>query len=427
MVEFDPVAYINEPRWQESRLGLERIRDLLERMGRPQDRLKFVHVAGTNGKGSTCAFIASVLQEAGYRTGLFTSPYIITFEERIRVDGENIAMDDLRDVTLFVREHAEDMARETGEHPTEFELMTAVAFEHFARSQCDIVVCEVGMGGRLDSTNIIEAPEVCVITNIALDHTSMLGDTVEAIAREKAGIIKTGAQVVSWLQDDAAAMKAIRDAATACGADVAIPSFHTLREWPVKDAKRPFSYKGVDFTTQLLGTYQPFNAVVAIEAIEALRRCGWAVPDDALVKGIAETRWPGRFEVVEAGPPTVIVDGGHNPQGAAVLAESLLDVFPDEHIVFVMSVLADKDYVGMIEQVARLGAAYVCATPPNPRALPARDLATAIRKQVGNRVPVKTASSFAEAMAKARKLAGSTGVVCAFGSLYSIAEIKASL
>lgn len=427
MVEFDPVAYINEPRWQESRLGLERIRDLLERMGRPQDRLKFVHVAGTNGKGSTCAFIAGVLQEAGYRTGLFTSPYIITFEERIRVDGENIAMDELRDVTLFVRKHAEDMAGETGEHPTEFELMTAVAFEHFARSQCDIVVCEVGMGGRLDSTNIIDVPEVCVITNIALDHTSMLGDTVEAIAREKAGIIKPGAQVVSWLQDNATAMNVIRDAAMACGADVVVPSFHALRERPVNGSKRPFSYKGVEYTTQLLGTYQPFNAVVAIEAIEALRRCGWTVSDEALVKGIAETRWPGRFEVVEAGPPTVIVDGGHNPQGAAVLAESLLDVFPDKRIVFVMSVLADKDYVGMIEQVAGLGSAFVCATPPNPRALSARDLAFAIRERVGKKVRVEEACGFPTAMKRARELAGSDGVICAFGSLYSIAEIKAAL
>ncbi|MBP3866865.1 MAG: bifunctional folylpolyglutamate synthase/dihydrofolate synthase, partial [Eggerthellaceae bacterium] len=177
MEQFDPIAYINEPRWQKVRPGLERITDLLERMGRPQDCLKFVHVAGTNGKGSTCAYLAGILQAAGYRTGLFTSPYIIDFEERIRVNGENIPKDDLRDVTLFVRDHAEAMAELIGEHPTEFELMTAVAFEHFARSACDVVVCEVGLGGRLDSTNIIESPEACVITRIGLDHTEFLGDT----------------------------------------------------------------------------------------------------------------------------------------------------------------------------------------------------------------------------------------------------------
>jgi dihydrofolate synthase/folylpolyglutamate synthase len=183
MTEFDPIAYINEPRWQAVRLGLDRTRELLDRMGRPQDKLKFVHVAGTNGKGSTCAYIASILQAAGYRTGLFTSPYIIDFEERIRVDGVNIPKDDLLDITLFVREHAEAMAEANGEHPTEFELMTAVAFERFARSQCDVVVCEVGMGGRLDSTNIIDAPEVAVIVRLGLDHTDMLGDTIEAIAQ----------------------------------------------------------------------------------------------------------------------------------------------------------------------------------------------------------------------------------------------------
>ena len=197
MTEFDPIAYINEPRWQQSRYGLERTQELLERLGRPQDRLKFVHVSGTNGKGSTCAFIESVLREAGYKTGLFTSPYIITFEERIRVNGENISLGDLRDVTIDVREHAEAMADETGEHPTEFELMTAVAFEHFARSGCDIVVAEVGLGGRLDSTNIIENPEACVIVRIGLDHTELLGDTMAAVATEKAGIIKPGAKVVS--------------------------------------------------------------------------------------------------------------------------------------------------------------------------------------------------------------------------------------
>ena len=172
-MDFDPIAYINTPRWQASRLGLERIRELLERLGRPQDKLKFVHVAGTNGKGSVCAYLAFILKAAGYRTGLFTSPYIERFEERICVDGEMIGADDLRDATLAVREHAEAMALETGDHPTEFELMTAVALMHFARCGCDIAVLEVGLGGRLDSTNVIDAPEACVIARIGLDHTAL--------------------------------------------------------------------------------------------------------------------------------------------------------------------------------------------------------------------------------------------------------------
>lgn len=430
MTDFDPIAYINEPRWQESRLGLERISVLLDRMGRPQDRLKFVHVAGTNGKGSTCAYVASVLQQAGYRTGLFTSPYIINFEERIRVNGANISPEELRDVTLFVRDHAEALAAETGEHPTEFELMTAVAFEHFARSACDIVVCEVGLGGRLDSTNIIEAPEVCVITSIALDHTDFLGDTFEAIAREKAGIIKKGSSVVSWPQEDEGARRAIEQAAADCGCTVAFPDFDALSVQAVsREGVRAFTYKGRDLTTRLLASYQPFNATLAIEAVEALRRCGWSISDDALEAGIAQTCWPGRFEIVSTREPVIIVDGGHNQQGAMALAESLRDVFPGEKVTFVMSVLADKDYHSMIHAVLPLASAFVCATPPNPRALSAAALAEEIcaAADEGSSIVVEAVDTFGQAIEEARRLAGPQGIICAFGSLYSIAEIKTAL
>lgn len=429
MEQFDPIAYINEPRWQKVRPGLERITELLERMGRPQDRLKFVHVAGTNGKGSTCAYIASVLQAAGYRTGLFTSPYIIDFEERIRVNGENIPKDDLRDVTLFVRDHAEAMAELIGEHPTEFELMTAVAFEHFARSACDVVVCEVGLGGRLDSTNIIESPEACVITRIGLDHTEFLGDTPAKVAAEKAGIIKPGAAVVSWPQDDDGATEAIAAAAARCGSRVVVPDLDALEIAPVGDGgARPFMYRGKPYTTKLLGSYQPSNAALAIEVAFQLRERGWNLSDETIARGVADTSWPGRFEVVSTDAPTVVVDGGHNPQGAEVLAESLRDVFAGRRIVFLMSVLADKDYPAMIEQVASLGAAWVCVTSPNAaRALSADDLAAEIRAHVDASVEIETADGFGVAMQRAREIAGPDGVVCAFGSLYSIAEIKKAL
>ncbi len=425
---FDPIAYINEPRWQESRLGLERITELLDRMGRPQDSLNFVHVAGTNGKGSTCAYIASMLQAAGYRTGLFTSPYIIEFEERIRVNGENISKSDLSDVTLFVREHAEAMAEETGEHPTEFELMTAVAFEHFARSQCDIVVCEVGLGGRLDSTNIIAAPEVAVIARLGLDHTDLLGSTIDAIAREKAGIIKAGSTVVSWPQDDAAAMRVIEEVAQQQGCELVVPDFDALLVRDINEAGvRKFFYQGRQFFTRLLASYQPYNAALAIEVIEALRCRGWEIEyRPHMTEGLYQAAWPGRFEVVSTDQPTIIVDGGHNPQGASVLAESLRDVFPGRPITFIMSVLADKDYRAMIAEVLPLASAFVCVTPPNPRKLEAADLAQAIREQATADLPIEVAATFSEAIEKARQLAG-TGTICAFGSLYSISEIKQAL
>ena len=487
---FDAIEYINTPRWLTSRLGLERIRELLDRLGRPQDRLKFVHVAGTNGKGSTCAFTASILAEAGFKTGLFTSPYVETFHERIRVNGRNISDDDLTAATLRVRECAEAMEAEGGEHPTEFELMTAVALVHFAHVGCDIVVLEVGLGGRLDSTNVIAAPEVAAIVSIALDHTNLLGNTLAEIAHEKAGIVKEGSTVVSWPQEPSA-MEVVEDAARRAGGKLVVPDFSQLsvgkvtrgaalltrgtaleheghtpcsdsprfaaelraehavpaqklqasssidsRRTPMSQVEgtlpmRQFSYRGREYATRLLGSYQPSNAAMAIEIAGALRERGWEIPDEAIARGIAETRWPARFEVLDqpAGMPTVVIDGGHNPQGAGVLVDSLRDVFPDKRPVFLVGILADKDYRSMLRAVAPLASAFVCVTPPNPRALDAADLAEAIREtcgELGARATIEVAGDFDDAASAARKIAGSEGLICAFGSLYSIADVKAA-
>ena len=487
---FDAIEYINTPRWLTSRLGLERIRELLDRLGRPQDRLKFVHVAGTNGKGSTCAFTASILAEAGFKTGLFTSPYVETFHERIRVNGRNISDEDLTAATLRVRECAEAMEAEGGEHPTEFELMTAVALVHFAHVGCDIVVLEVGLGGRLDSTNVIAAPEVAAIVSIALDHTNLLGNTLAEIAHEKAGIVKEGSTVVSWPQEPSA-MEVVEDAARRAGDKLVVPDFSQLSvgkvtrgaalltcgtalehegHTPCSDSPRfaaelraehavpaqklqvsssidshrtpmsqvesavpmrQFSYRGREYATRLLGSYQPSNAAMAIEIAGALRERGWEIPDEAIARGIAETRWPARFEVLDqpAGMPTVVIDGGHNPQGAGVLADSLRDVFPDKRPVFLVGILADKDYRSMLRAVAPLASAFVCVTPPNPRALDAADLAEAIREtcgELGARATIEVAGDFDDAASAVRKIAGSEGLICAFGSLYSIADVKAA-
>lgn len=438
-MDFDPIAYINTPRWQASRLELERIRELLERLGRPQDRLKFVHVAGTNGKGSICAYLASILGAAGYRTGMFTSPYIERFEERIRVDGAMISPDELRDVTLAVREHAEAMAEETGDHPTEFELMTAVALEHFARCGCDIVVLEVGLGGRLDSTNVIDAPEACVIARIGLDHTALLGNTLAAIAGEKAGIIKEGSAVVSWPQEPEA-MAVIGHAAAEHGCELRVPDFAQLEEGAIRweDSASPFrsfSYREwTDLRTGILGSYQPQNATVALEVVDVLRGRGWHIPDEAVRAGVARTRWPGRFEIVEGGSSpdgfAIVVDGGHNPQGARALADSLAEVFPGRKPVFVIGVLEDKDYPRMLEDVLPLGSAFVCVAPDNPRALPAHKLARAIRwtgqDLLGCSACVNpvVARDFEDAIRRARELADPDGLICAFGSLYSVAALK---
>ena len=436
---FDPIAYINTPRWQTSRLGLGRIADLLERMGRPQDALRFVHVAGTNGKGSTCAFLSSVLTCSGYKTGLFTSPYVEVFEERIRVDGRNISRADLACATLAVREHACAMEAETGEHPTEFELMTAVALEHFRTVGCDIVVLEVGLGGRLDSTNVIVDPEVCVICRIGLDHTAVLGTTLPEVAKEKAGIIKPGSPVVSWPQD-AAAREVVAGTARERGCALTEPDFSQLAIGSI-DADlvvRNFVYKGATYETALLGSYQPSNAALAIEAVDLLRARGWGIPEAAVREGIAQARWPGRFEVL-ARQPLVIADGGHNPQGAEVLADSLREIVDRDGgasrgVVFVMGVLADKDYVPMIRSLAPFARAFVTYAPENPRALSADDLAGSVAAVVRERagatdrrddpVRVEIASNASEAVRKARLLACGDDVIVSFGSLYSLGAVK---
>ena len=341
-----------------------RIRELLARLGDPQNSLRIVHVAGTNGKGSTCAYIANVLQAAGYRVGWFSSPFIERFEERIRVDGKNIGMPDLARVTLQVREHAEQMSVETGDHPTEFELMTAVALLHFAQVGCQVAVLEVGLGGRLDSTNVIAAPDVAVITRIGLDHTDLLGDTIGKIAAEKAGIIKPGSSVVSWPQEPDAA-EAVEAAARAAGCTVAQPDFGELDIAPVRHLDpeqiepgkpaviRPFTYKGNAYETTLLGSYQPQNAALALEAVLALQRRGWDIPQSTIERGVAATRWAGRFEVLPhvPGKPTVVIDGGHNPQGAQALADSLADVFAGRKAVLLSGVMADKDHPTMLRTV----------------------------------------------------------------------------
>ena len=374
---FDPIAYITEPRWQQSRLGLERMAELMERLGNPQDKLQIVHVAGTNGKGSTCVFTASILQAAGYRTGLFTSPAILDFCDRIRVDGRNITVEELRDITMEVRAQADAM----DDHPTEFELMTAVAFLQFARRGCDICVVEVGMGGRLDSTNIIKRPAVCAITPIALDHTAFLGDTIGAIANEKAGIIKFGSRVVSAAQE--------RDADTVIRKAVGRNDAHLrfVRASDVLGTSEDFSYYlepgWGHFQLGMKGSYQPQNAALALEIVYALREEGWSISDDAIREGLAQARWPGRFELMGQNPP-FIVDGGHNPQGARALVDSLAQWYPDRPVFFVMGVLADKDYNTMLDTVIAYPGtrAFFTIEPPNPRALTSADLAAAIKNRV---------------------------------------------
>lgn len=324
--------------------------------------------------------------------------------------------------------------------------MTAVALLHFAQVGCQVAVLEVGLGGRLDSTNVIAAPDVAVITRIGLDHTDLLGDTIGKIAAEKAGIIKPGSSVVSWPQEPDAA-EAVEAAARAAGCTVAQPDFGELDIAPVRHLDpeqiepgkpaviRPFTYKGNAYETTLLGSYQPQNAALALEAVLALQRRGWDIPQSTIERGVAATRWAGRFEVLPhvPGKPTVVIDGGHNPQGAQALADSLADVFAGRKAVLLSGVMADKDHPTMLRTVLPHAAAFVAVTPDNPRALPAAEYAAeaariaAASPDVDANLPICAAQTYAEAARKAGELAGSDGIICAFGSLYSIAQTKRAL
>lgn len=429
---FDPVAYINEPRWRHSSPGLQRITLLLEKLGRPQDDFLVVHVAGTNGKGSTSSYLSSILREAGLRTGLFTSPYIERFEERIQVDGEIVSEAQLRDATLAVRGAATEVEREAGEHPTEFELMCAVAFVHFSRQECDIAVVECGLGGRLDATNVVD-PALCVITRIGMDHTDLLGDTLSAIAAEKAGIIKEGAPVVSWPQQPEA-QAVIRKRCDDVRSALSVSDFSQLEVQPLESlhAPRAFGYKGFCYDTKLIAAYQPMNASVAIDAARALSgaRPELGITQDAVAKGIASAEWPGRFEVLRTSP-LVLVDGAHNPQGAEALSRSLreaLDAHNGKQATLVMGVLADKDYPGIVAPMLSFARRVIAYTPENPRALCAEDLASEVASQAkAAGIEAIAAGSASDAIKLAVEKESPEGMVVAFGTLYSIGSIKQAL
>ena len=399
-----------------SRPGLERVAALLHRLGDPQEKLRFVHIAGTNGKGSCAAMTASVLRAAGYRTGLFTSPYLFRFNERMQINGEPIGDEELAALVTQIRPIADAME----DLPTEFELMTAVALLWYLRERCEIVVLEVGLGGRLDATNVIGAPEAAVIMNIGLDHTAVLGDTVEQIAAEKAGIVKPGCAVALYPQTPEAEA-VVRERCEAVGASLRVADLTQLQGEFDSLEGQVFRYRGASYAIPLLGEHQLRNAAVVLEVAEILREKGWKLPHEAVEHGLYAVSWPARFELLRAEPPFV-VDGGHNPQCAMTVAESLLRYFPDRRRVLLVGVLADKDYEGLFDILDVAADAYFCVTPASARALPADRLA-AFLSRYGK--PVTVCPDIPAGVEAASAAAGEDGVACAVGSLYMAGAVRA--
>ena len=427
----EALDYIHSVCWKGSRPGLERTIELTDRLGRPQDHLKFIHVAGTNGKGSTSAMLASILQRAGYRVGLYTSPFILRFNERMKIDGQDIPDEELAEVTALVKPHAEAMA----DVPTEFELITAIALCYFAKHRCDYVVFEVGMGGRLDSTNIIDAETVVasVITGIAMDHTAFLGDTPEKIAAEKAGIIKAGVPVVYGGYHPAVGEVAPSPEAISCGEVIRAKAAEMGSPYLVTDhtglSNVVADLFGCDFDFEdykglhipLAGLYQPHNAANVLTVAEVLRSRGLVIPEEAVRAGLADVYWPGRFEILSRAP-LIIADGGHNPEGIDAAIASVKAYFGKEKILLLTGVMADKDYTHMVARMGEVTARAFCVRPANDRALDAVKYAEAFRA-IG--IPAEGYATVAEGVGAASATAAAEGkALLCLGSLYMYGEVR---
>lgn len=413
----EALEYIDGMLWFGSKPGLSRVSALLGKLGDPQKKLKFIHIAGTNGKGSCAAMTASVMKAAGYRTGLFTSPYLARFNERMQINGHEIEDGELAALVAELKPIAEAM----DEHPTEFELITAAAMLWFSRRRCDIVVLEVGLGGRLDATNVIDTPEAAVIMNIGLDHTKVLGDTVELIAAEKAGIIKPGCDCVLYQQPESVE-RVIEARCKELGAKLHEADFSLIsREFDSLEGQ-VFSYKGNAYAIPLLGANQLKNAAVVVELANVLRGKGWKIEQEELEHGLYAVSWPARFELVHD-EPYFVVDGGHNPQCAAAVVENLDNYFPDKKRVLLVGVLRDKDYPELCRILSATADEFVCVTPDNSeRALPAETLAEELRRY---NKPVTVCGSIEDGVSAAMDAAGKAGVVCAVGSLYISGAVRA--
>ena len=415
----EAIEYIHSVCWKGSIPGLGRTQALLEKMGNPEKKLKFVHIAGTNGKGSTAAMTASILRKAGYRTGLYTSPYIYRFHERMQVDGLEITDEELSEITEYVKPLAESLT----EVPTEFELVCCIAFEYFVRKQCDIVVLEVGMGGAFDATNVIETPEVAVITNIGLDHTEVLGDTVEKIAETKSGIFKENGHAVVYRSTPS--VEAVYEKVCAeKHVKLVKADFDSLRlKKHTLDGQVFDCGDRKDLVLPLLGDHQLHNASVVLSIVDTLKIIGWNINEQNIRDGMKDVKWPGRFDVVSHSP-LFIIDGGHNPQCIEALVKNVEDYLHDRKVIALTGVLADKDYADMYVPIMPFVNQFVCITPPNPRKLESAELAKYLRTKGAQAVG---SDSIMDGVKTALELAGSDGVVLCFGSLYSIGSIRDAL
>ena len=408
--------------------GLERMEAMLARLGNPHQQLKFLHVAGTNGKGSTCAYLASILEAAGYRVGLFTSPYMTSFHDRMVIGGRPIPQEDLEAMVERLRPVVDEISETECGRPTEFEVVTTLSLLFYEKEQVDFVVWETGLGGRLDSTNVV-TPLVSLITNVGHDHIAILGGTLEAIAAEKAGIIKPGVPVITTAEgvaEDVIVRKAEEN-----GSPYILwkKHFSAHRDEMMGLAGQTFDWDGMgrqfrDLRIRMLGAHQIFNASLAVAACVQLEEQGVAIGEEALREGLARTQWAGRLEVVREQPLTLL-DGAHNPEGAQVLGNALRELVPGRRIVMTVGILVDKAIPEVLQPLVPLAAHVIVTRPDIPRAADNAEVARVIR-EIAPHVTIETTESVSEALERAEAaLQGPDDCIVCTGSLYTISEIRA--
>lgn len=402
-------------------LGLDNMRELLKRLGNPQDSLKFVHISGTNGKGSVLAYLSTVFKEAGYRTGRYISPTLFSYREKIQVNEKFIGREDLSRLTEKVKAAAEEMQNCAAGDPTIFEIETALAFLYFVEQKCDIVILETGLGGALDATNVITTPVMEIFASISMDHMEFLGDTLGKIAYQKAGIIKPDTSVVSAMQQPEA-MDVICNVCRERDC-----TFQTVDPEQIKDISygyegQSFSYKNWEnIKISLMGSYQIKNAALALEAINALRKLGYDLKDRAVYQGMKKAIWKGRFTLISK-DPVILMDGAHNPAAAEELVRSLKLYYAGKKFYYIFGMFRDKDYAQVIRLTAPMAEHIITVqTPGNPRALPAAELKEAVAEVNPS---VEAAESLRMAVNQVMERIDSDSVVVIFGSLSFLGEAE---
>lgn len=413
--------------------GLKSIGELLKRMGNPQDKLKSVHIAGTNGKGSTSCFVSNILTKAGYKTGLYTSPFIEVFNERIRVDGNNIKDDDLGEAISFVKSKIDEMVSEGYSHPTEFDTITAVSFYYFEKVGVDIVVLETGLGGRIDSTNIISDSLVSAITSISLDHTAVLGNSIEEIALVKAGIIKNGGKVVVYNQEKKI-LDVIKKEADKKGARLWTTNSDSIKmkkeamSYQIFDLKNIYNIDYNDIKIRMLGNYQVKNALLALDIVSILKNeCGYTkIDEESIYSGFIESKWVGRFDILRENP-LVIVDGAHNLDASNKLKVQIENCFErikkEKYKILILGVLADKDVDGIIKNLVPSFDKVILTKPVSPRAMDLKELAIRVGVYCDDIICIEDVGSAIEYAVDLKIEKKIQKIILGAGSLYMIGDI----